>query len=167
MKHERGVSMVEALVALVVLSVGMLGIASLYVSSLQAERTALIRGHAVYLVSDMADRIRANALAREFYGVAKHGGKPATQSCAPEKDKEDKNCSVEQLAQDDLARWIDSVTKTLPGTPANNPQATVVFTAGTGAGQPDRFRIAVAWREPGDTKDLVYENNLEIIPGLP
>ena len=58
--HSSGFSIVEALVALVVLSVGMLGIAALYVESLRAGRTAVYRTQAVNLAADMADRIRAN-----------------------------------------------------------------------------------------------------------
>ena len=58
-----GFSIVEALVALVVLSVGMLGIAALYVESLRAGRSAVYHTQAVNLAADMADRIRANRMA--------------------------------------------------------------------------------------------------------
>ena len=60
--HRRmaGISMVEALVALVIISVGMLGIAGLYLCSLQAGRSANLRMQAVNLTTDLADRIRAN-----------------------------------------------------------------------------------------------------------
>ena len=58
--RQRGISMVEALVALVVIAVGMLGIAGLYLSSLQASRSAKLRSYAVELASSIADRIRAN-----------------------------------------------------------------------------------------------------------
>ena len=167
-RRQRGVTMVESLVALVVLSVGMLGIASLYVSSLKAERTALIRTQAVNLVSDMADRIRANIPAGVAYSVAKYSGAPKKYGCVAGTE----NCSIAELAEDDLARWLDLVKTgglgalALPGTPTK-PKATVEFTPATGAGLPDRYRIAVAWREPGDTSDLIYENTLEIIPGKP
>jgi len=161
-RYARGVTIVEALVALVVLSVGMLGIASLYVSSLKAERSAQIRVQAVTLVSDMGDRIRANAPARDFYGMKKYGGNPVTHDCVASATA---FCSVTTLAEDDLARWVDSA-KALPGTPTA-PKATVVYTAAATAGQPDRFQIVVAWREPGDKADVTYQNNLEIIPGQP
>ena len=60
--HRRmtGVSIVEVLVALVIISVGMLGIAGLYLSSLQAGRSANLRVQALNLASDLADRIRSN-----------------------------------------------------------------------------------------------------------
>jgi len=51
---------VEVLVALIVLSIGMLGIAALYLEGLRATRDALVRTQAVALTADMADRIRAN-----------------------------------------------------------------------------------------------------------
>jgi type IV pilus assembly protein PilV len=158
-RFQHGVTMVESLVALVVLSVGMLGIASLYVSSLKAERSAQIRTQAINLVSDMADRIRANVPAREYYGVAKYGT-PSLHNCVVTS-----NCSITDLAEDDLARWIDTAKKTLPGT-TQAPKATVVVTTAAG-GLPDQYRIAVAWREPGDETDLTYQNTLEIIPGKP
>lgn len=67
MSRSTGFSIVEALVALVVLSIGMLGIAALYVESLRAGRSAIYRTQAVNLASDMADRIRANRNARASY----------------------------------------------------------------------------------------------------
>ena len=57
---DKGFTLVEVLVALVVMSVGMLGIAALYLEGLRAGRTALYRTTAVNLAADMADRIRAN-----------------------------------------------------------------------------------------------------------
>ena len=69
--HQRrnGFSLVEVLIALVVLSVGMLGVAGLYVQSMQASRTSMLRHHAVILAGDVADRIRANPSA----GIAYQG----------------------------------------------------------------------------------------------
>ena len=62
-RRSRGFSLVEVLIALVIMSVGMLGIAGLYVQSMQAGRTSMFRHNAVILVGDVADRIRANPTA--------------------------------------------------------------------------------------------------------
>ena len=59
--------MVEAMVALVVLAVGMLGIAGLYVTTLRSGGGAIYRFQAVNLASDLADRIRANRTANVAY----------------------------------------------------------------------------------------------------
>ena len=65
-----GFTLVEVLIALVILSVGMLGIAGLYVHSMKAGRTSLFRHNAVTLAGDVADRIRANPKAAAAYGLA-------------------------------------------------------------------------------------------------
>jgi type IV pilus assembly protein PilV len=56
----RGFTLVETLVALAVLSVGLLGAAALLLDSLRSHAASLRRVTASGLVRDMADRIRAN-----------------------------------------------------------------------------------------------------------
>ncbi len=63
-RRVRGFTLVEVLIALIIMSVGMLGIAGLYVQSMQAGRTSMLRHHAVTLAGDIADRIRANPTRR-------------------------------------------------------------------------------------------------------
>ena len=53
--RQSGFSLVEVLIALIIMSVGMLGIASLFVQSMQAGRTSMFRHHAVTLAGDVAD----------------------------------------------------------------------------------------------------------------
>jgi type IV pilus assembly protein PilV len=162
-KHhgQRGISLVEALVALVVMSVGMLGIASLYVTSLKTGKSALTRTQAVNLVNDMADRIRANARARAAYAYdsSKPGSTPPTaQACA------EQNCAPDAIAQNDLALWINALGQTLPP----RSVGTVQFTpAAEGLGFPDQYQINVSWNEPGDERPLNYGLAVQLIPVLP
>src|SRR6185503_6410096 len=72
-QSQSGFGLVEALVALVVVSVGMIGIAVLYGQGLGASRTALYRTQAVILASDMADRIRLNRRAGNAYKAVAAG----------------------------------------------------------------------------------------------
>ena len=60
MRRNRGFTLVEAMVALIVLSVGLLGIAALYVETLRANRTSLYRTQAVNMATDIGDRMRSN-----------------------------------------------------------------------------------------------------------
>jgi type IV pilus assembly protein PilV len=156
----RGVSIVESLVALVVISVGMLGIAGLYLSSLQAGRSAKMRSQAVNLASSMADRIRANRqAARTDYLTATYGGAPATQNCLAA------TCSPAALAQDDLARWIADIRADLPGVPATTT-GTVTFTAGAAPNPADTFLITVTWREANSDIDFSYSLPLSLSRNL-
>ena len=59
-RRNRGFTLVEAMVALIVLSVGLLGIAALYVETLRANRTSLYRTQAVNMATDIGDRMRSN-----------------------------------------------------------------------------------------------------------
>lgn len=152
---QRGLTMVESLVALVVLSVGLLGIAGLYVTSLRTGRTALLRTQAVNLVSDMSDRIRANGRGRGAYDLATYGGAPALHNCVLAA-----NCSAAELAEYDLARWVANVNDTMP-----NPVAQLTFTPAAGAGLPDQYQILLTWQEASE--NFSYQSSAFLIPVNP
>jgi type IV pilus assembly protein PilV len=58
---QQGFSMIELLVALLIFSIGLLGIASLQVTGMRMTRDAELMGRASLYVSSMAERIRANS----------------------------------------------------------------------------------------------------------
>ena len=156
-----GFSIVEVLVALVVLSIGMLGIAALYVESLRAGRTAVYRTQAVNLASDMADRIRANRNAREAYDLAADD-EPGERGCAPTaEDATPNTCSAAELAEDDMARWRAAITDQLPGNGDSTPTGTIDVTTPVNATQTRVYAIEVTWSEPGEDS-LSYTLNLQI-----
>lgn len=112
---QSGVGLVEVLVALVVLSVGLLGIAALYVTTLQAKTTSGSRMKAVNFAYDMADRIRANPAganpgggADSYYKIAQ-GGTTTLTNCATA------TCSAQQMAASDLYQWVALVTNASTG----------------------------------------------------
>ena len=164
---QRGVSLVEALVALLVLSIGMLGIAGLFVESVRNSRSALLRSQAVNLVADMADRIRANAGAAQAYDSSLYTGDPVTQGCAPSSGDTGNNCSPAELAQDDLARWAAAVRAALPAIGEQPVVARVDYLAPVAAGAPERYQITVAWREPGEPEPYSYRSDVLIMPRGP
>lgn len=169
----RGVTLVEALVALVVLSVGMLGIAGLFVHSVRNSRSALLRTQAVNLVADMTDRIRANASAGAAYDLAGYGDAPTLRDCAPTSGGSGANCSIDELAEDDLARWQAAVQSTLPSIGDAPPATEVEYIEPDAPGQPERYRVAVSWGEPGDSgRDggpqlFRYESSVIVMPRPP
>ena len=135
-KNQRGFSLVEVLIALIIMSVGMLGIAGLYVQSMQAGRTSLFRHHAVTLAGDIADRIRANPTA----GVA-YAGIGADNNCVGTGI----DCDAGQMASNDIFLWDQQAAESLPnGNIIVNFDDTVV---------PPSYAIAVRWDEPGEQLD--------------
>lgn len=59
-RRQRGAGLVEVMVALVILAVGLLGIAGLQLASLQNNHSAALRSQAITLCYDALDRMRAN-----------------------------------------------------------------------------------------------------------
>lgn len=137
-RSQRGFTMVEVLVALVVLGVGLLGIASLYVVTLRTSGGAIYRMQAVNLASDLGDRIRANRNAGSAYA----GSAAATaDTCAGP----DKNCSAAAMAAHDLYTWQEQIANTLPG----DPTGTVTVNTAT---TPWTYEIAITWLEASDAE---------------
>lgn len=161
MSRSAGFSIVEALVALVVLSIGMLGIAALYVESLRAGRSAIYRTQAVNLASDMADRIRANRNARASYVLAA-GDAPGLRGCAPDGGATSSACTPDALAEDDLARWLTAIDAQLPGRGNQNASGTVAVATPAAAPQTRQYSIVVSWFEPGEQQALTYVLNMQI-----
>jgi len=137
---QRGFGLVESLVALVVISVGMIGIAVLYGQGLRASVTALDRTRAVNLASDMADRIRANRRGEGGYNT----GSAADRDCDP---GDNKDCTSAEMANHDLWRWRTQVGNTLPG-PGTG---TVAYAAGS----PPTYTITINWQEANGAAQYV------------
>ncbi|MEO1574289.1 MAG: type IV pilus modification protein PilV [Pseudomonadota bacterium] len=73
-RHQAGFSLLEVLVALVVLSIGLMGIASMQVVGLQFNQQAMTTARAIELAGDMADRIRASNDAGRMLDVWDNSG---------------------------------------------------------------------------------------------
>lgn len=153
-----GFSLVEALVALVVMSIGMLGIAALYVESLRSGTSALLRSQAVALASDMADRIRANPAAAAAYDKAIDATGAVVANC-----ENTTGCTPAQMASTDIARWYELVDDR-----GDNPgQGRLALPGGRGtvvsvAGPPRVYTITVSWLESGQTTASTYALRLQL-----
>ncbi len=71
-KRMSGFTLIEVLVAMIVLSIGLLGLAGLQLTSLKAADSAYFRSQAMVLADDVLDRMRSNRAAAlaEDYDVA-------------------------------------------------------------------------------------------------
>jgi type IV pilus assembly protein PilV len=139
-----GFSLVEVLVALVVLAVGMLGVASLFATSMHAGSGAIARMQAVSLAGDLADRIRANRRAGTAYMNAGTGANnncigPGSVSCTPD-----------QMAANDIYVWQRQLAQAFPGGTATG---TVKFADGT----PATYTILVSWAEKDGTQKYTMQ----------
>jgi type IV pilus assembly protein PilV len=151
-RTEAGFSLVEVLIALVVLSVGMLGIAALLLSSLQGSRVALERTQAVTLAADIAERIRSNRAAGNAYDTVDGTVAPAINVAC---EQGGTVCDAATMASNDLKRWQDAIAATLPtatGTVIVEGITTVL----------NRYTITVSWAQSGEANPATYTIAVDI-----
>ncbi len=142
---QTGFTLIEVLVALVVLSIGLLGIAALHIDGVRTGYSALQRTHAVNLAADMADRIRANPAGDYDVGAGAAGAQPATV-CADTVDGEaPTNCSPDQMAAYDVWEWRTALEpSSATGLPDGRGQIDIDTTT-----DPDSAVITVSWTDKG------------------
>lgn len=146
--RDSGFTLVEALVALVVLSIGMLGIAALYVDSLRTGRDAVTRSNAVMLASDMADRIRANRQGGANYVKAVTDVGTSNSNCL--QGGTSGSCTSAVMAAHDISQWNTALAAALPS--GTGSIAFVAATATTAA----IYTITVNWIDSGQTLPVSY-----------
>jgi type IV pilus assembly protein PilV len=101
---QSGVGMLEFLVALLIFSVGMIGLMSAQLAGKKASFDASQRSNATALVRDIVERMRANpgqAMAYQVVGAGDEGSRLPP----PDADCGVTDCGAEQLAAFDLWQW--------------------------------------------------------------
>ncbi|MEQ9463810.1 MAG: type IV pilus modification protein PilV [Haliea sp.] len=164
--RQRGVTLIEALAAFVILSIGLLGIVSLQALSKSAQHQAVQRSRAVTLGNDLLERIRVNPAGLEFYVVADDapvGG--GTFEEAPDTDCAAAVCTPEALAAYDLWRWEQTldgaaVTITEDAVTANtagliDPRGCTVFEADPNKDRTGTMNVIIQWRGLSESTDAV------------
>jgi len=102
-RKQKGVTLIEILVSVVIFSVGLLGLAGMQLNSIRFNESASVRGHAVFLASEMADRMRARPDGVDL-------DKFSLEECAPKPPAT--SCEDPEVA--DLADWLQNVRAQLP-----------------------------------------------------
>ncbi|MGA8514097.1 MAG: type IV pilus modification protein PilV [Burkholderiaceae bacterium] len=115
--RQRGSSLLEVLVAILVMSVGMLGMAGLTAASSTYNKLSQIRSTALLLVSDYADRARANVPGFDSANYAKtttyqYSKTPVTATGCTDATVP---CDAATMAALDQAQWINLLRLNLPG----------------------------------------------------
>jgi type IV pilus assembly protein PilV len=127
-----GFSLVEVLIAIVVLSVGLLGLAGLQATGLRNNHSAYLRSIATLQAYDMADRMRANIQGVQAGAYDSISGTPTAPDCSV-------SCAPSVIATLDNSQWNTSNASLLP-----SGTGTV-----TGAGLGSIFTITVTWTDVG------------------
>ena len=109
----RGFTLIEVLIAMVLLGVGLLGLASLQAYSLRNTQSAYNRSLATELAYDLADRMRANLKEARIYPTNTYITIAPASAAAQTGCYSSLGCTSAQMAQNDLYEWNSLIT-TLP-----------------------------------------------------
>lgn len=142
-----GYTLLEVLIALVVLSIGLLGLALLTGMGLQDNTRAYQRSLAVFLAYDIADRMRANPqgmLDKHYVYELKPDEKPPATNSGCGKDS---TCDAGERAEVDLYEWANAV-RLDPGVAEDDGLPRGSASISTVSENPLLYEVRVRWREP-------------------
>lgn len=151
---QRGVTLIEALITVVILSMAALGYAALQLRGLSTNAGAMWRSKATVLAAEAGDRLRANAAgvaAGHYNALLAPGTAPTCTLASP--------CTIAQIAALDFAAWRLALAQALPegsgviclDATSNDGQLDAPACDGSGT----QLAVKVFWRERGVHARLV------------
>lgn len=99
--QQKGFTLIEVLVTVVILAVGLLGLSAMQLTSLKVNQGAYTRSQAALMAADMLDRMRANPVGVEagyYNALDTEDTIPIDQSCSS-------GCDAEGIASQDFREW--------------------------------------------------------------
>lgn len=148
-RFNHGFTLLEVLIAIVVLSIGLLGVASLQLIGLKNNQSSLFSSQASVLSYDMIDRMRVNRKEVTSYDTSgsywNYGANCATAKFSP----------ATELYKKDINEWLQTLCKRLP-----SGQGKITITSSQ-----SRIEVFVQWDDSrgtgqpsGSTKELKVES---------
>lgn len=122
MKNAQGFSLLEVLITLVILAIGLLGLAGLQATGLQQNHSAYMRSQATQFAYDIADRMRANSISVDQYLTSDPSTASQQAGCTSS------GCTSNQMAENDLYEWYQVLSKALPSAEAVISRASGIYT---------------------------------------
>lgn len=134
--RQKGFSLLEVMVAVVVFSVGLIGLGLLLTASIRANHVGFLHSQATFVAESIADSMRANTIG---VWLDAYDGNWSAATPAAAVDCTAVACTPAQLAARDVAAWGRLVGELLPA-----GQATVTCTPRAGRPIPDATQLLSA-----------------------
>lgn len=167
-----GFTLIEALIAFVILSVGLLGVVSLLSMSKTSQHLAVQHTRAVTLADAIVERIRVNPGGMATYNIGTTPVGGGTRTLA--KDCRATTCNQTELAAYDLWAWEQALdgagAKIIIGVDEENtaglisPNGCIVFTSTDPANRPNtgQLRVIIEWRGLHESFDAVQATDADL-----
>jgi type IV pilus assembly protein PilV len=161
MRRHAGVSLIEILVTLVLISLALLGSASLQVLSKRSNHGSMQRTIAAQLASDYLERVRSNKSALEDYVLASDIG--GSTVAVPGNDclADNANCTDSQMATFDVWQWeqhLDGNSELEGDTNSGGLLMPTACIDGPAAGAAGVYEVSIAWRGLSEHVDPILDD---------
>ncbi|MEM8561148.1 MAG: type IV pilus modification protein PilV [Pseudomonadota bacterium] len=167
MQKQHGFTLIEALIAFVILSVGLLGIVSLQAMAKTSQHLAIQHTRAVTLADAIVERIRVNPGGIATYNIGLNNpidGEYFTSEPSP--DCRTAPCSANELATYDLWLWEQSLMgegATVGGQGTSgliNPHGCILFSPATGRTRTGQLTVIIQWSGLHESYDAVQDSEV-------
>jgi type IV pilus assembly protein PilV len=147
LQRQAGTSMIEVLLSIVIVCLGLLGLAGLQTHAALAEAESFQRGQAISLLQDMTDRLNANRLnAASYVTTTAQGTDIGVQACS----------SITAVAARDLCEWSNALLGASETSAGGTKVGAMIGARGcienTVATMPRVYVISVVWQGINPTK---------------
>ena len=132
---QKGVSLIEVMVALFVLSIGLLGHSKIQALGVRASTDANLRTQATYLLNEMVERLRTNRPAADsnYYSTIDYAAIDCTAApariCSEGVAGSALECNASEIADEDAFHWYCDVQDALPNGNVTVSVAAAVYSA--------------------------------------
>ena len=165
-QRQRGFTLIEVLVALMVLSLGLLGLAVLQTVGLRYNNQSYQRTQAVLQAYDIIDRMRANkdnnATVNATYDNVALGSEPSSPDCSSS-TLSAPYCSETDMANYDIYSWNNANSQVLSNGQGAVCRGTFTYTGALPTSctvQGSIYDVAVTWMENGTTMRIDVQTQL-------
>jgi type IV pilus assembly protein PilV len=155
-KRQRGITLIESLVAIVIAALGILGILGVQMRTLTDTQTTVRRAQAIRLIEDLSERMKVspNALMglKDYESdYDEKGSALAASDCGSN------TCTPAEQAKYDLKQWKTTVENSLPG-----GQASIFLAPGeTDDANRRQLGVMLAWRENERDTAAAYKDDID------
>ena len=147
---QRGITLIESLVAILVAALGILGILGVQMRSLSDTQTTVRRAQAIRLIEDLGERLKVNPNALMSLSTAYVAGFASPDPAPDARCPSNSGC--------DLASWRQTVTQTLPG----GLSSTFIAPAEAGVtGNRRLLGVMISWRENEANDASAYKDRID------
>jgi type IV pilus assembly protein PilV len=158
-RRNKGFTLIEVLISMIILAIGLLGLASLQIIALRESQDAYTMQQAVLLATDMQARMRSNS-GIDWLTISPNTSDTCIKSNA---------CTKAQLASNDYGEWTRNAQKNLPANATVKIQlSSSINKAPCVSSTPKSLCLVTTWTRSNAKKSGVFSQNatfyLEIIP---